>query len=737
MDVQVDCSSIYFGLQTLKDLEEDFINLASAMNGITLDSSVVPNAALFEDAKQDVNNATNSTIHNLVTLLETTKQILEENDREIALLFRCYEEGALTEDGKWTDVPLMNQDDYGDIIYSGGTVKTSGCGLTSLCMIASYILGDLYTPDELAEIANADKSSNVGKMTTAANYLGIDWVNDPNTSREDLLNYLNEGKMVICLVKGSSHFVLCTGVNENGQIEVNDPYSPFRNSSHEDGYDWNELQFSAGSTWVFDPAQNTGSKVVNDTVSVDQKVLDQLAEQGIDLDSMNDVVPSPEEVEGTEPPENMETPENEEITEPTEPENATPETETGTQEQTGSQEQTGNQEQTNTGTEEQTGSRQQTGSQEGTSTETPTDPTTEQPANPENPTLTEETQTGEPVDEPQQPVEGVEEEIIDEIITSEITNDAMLSGPPDQTADPTPEPDHNIDTDNDGTPEVNIETGANENAQTNVDTNSGGDAEVNVDTSTDNNSSNEIDMDSQKEISNENIQKEKESTSQTDIEKTEPKPEQAKESIEKEESTQESSITNTVITGSGLNAKQDQITLEKDVVETKDASQDSYNSMISDAVVDHKDIIGENVTLPGSPIKAETSVTQDRTTTETIIEKAESNYNKHHELAGPNLIDEEVGINIENIEPNHLSTEGDIQELIMSNEEKLAIIASSEQQEKYGISTGKAWLPGAVGIASATAAGIAALGLKSKKDDDKEKQKEKTANIEDNSSKQQ
>ena len=291
MDVQFDISSIYFGLQTLKDLEQNFISLSSAFNGVTISSSLLSSAPLFETAKKEINNATNSTIHNLVTLLENSKKILEECDREAALLFKYYEQGILTEDGKWTAVPLMNQDDYGDITYSQGSVKTSGCGLTSLCMVASYILGELYTPEDLAAIANADKSSNVGKMTTAADYVGLDWVKDPNTSREDLINYLNEGKMVICLVKGSSHFVLCTGVNENGQIEVNDPYSPFRQESHKDGYDWNELQFSAGSTWIFDPAQNTGSKVVNDKVTVDQTVLDRLAEQGIDLNAMNNVVP--------------------------------------------------------------------------------------------------------------------------------------------------------------------------------------------------------------------------------------------------------------------------------------------------------------------------------------------------------------------------------------------------------------------------------------------------------------
>ena len=291
MDVQFDISSIYFGLQTLKDLEEQFISLSSALNGVSISCSVLSTASLFETARQDINNATNSTIHNLITLLEESKNILEKHDRDAALLFKYYEEGILTEDGKWTAVPLMNQDDYGDIKYSGGTVKSSGCGLTSLCMVASYILGQLYTPDDLAAIANENRESNVGKMTTAADYVGVNWVKDPNTSRDDLVNYLNDGKMVICLVKGSSHFVVCTGVGENGQILVNDPYSPFRQTSHQDGYDWSELQFSAGQTWVFDPAQSTGSTVVNDKVSVDQTVLDEMSQLGIDLDAMNDVVP--------------------------------------------------------------------------------------------------------------------------------------------------------------------------------------------------------------------------------------------------------------------------------------------------------------------------------------------------------------------------------------------------------------------------------------------------------------
>lgn len=46
-------------------------------------------------------------------------------------------------------VPLYFQTDYPDTRYGHGTVATSGCGITSLAMVATYLTGHDYYPDEL------------------------------------------------------------------------------------------------------------------------------------------------------------------------------------------------------------------------------------------------------------------------------------------------------------------------------------------------------------------------------------------------------------------------------------------------------------------------------------------------------------------------------------------------------------------------------------------------------------
>lgn len=320
MDIQIDCGSIYYGLKQLKNIERDFSAFSSAMSGITLPTEL-ETASLLTNAKNTINSLQENDIKTLIERFEETKSILIASDEKAALLFGYYDQGIIDENGNFTDVPLLTQNDYDDIPYGNGTVATSGCGITSLCMIASYILGELYTPEDLAAIANADKSSNVGKMTTAADYVNLNWFNDPNTSREDLAQYLKEGKLVICLVKGSSHFVVCKGITPDGKILVNDPYLYFRKPEYNDGYTWGELEFSAGNTWIFDPAANTGAKTSAGTISISASVLEQLDdieidgvyEETIEADAKDEnPVEEPETLE-TEPPE--ETKEQEEPTE--------------------------------------------------------------------------------------------------------------------------------------------------------------------------------------------------------------------------------------------------------------------------------------------------------------------------------------------------------------------------------------------------------------------------------------
>ena len=188
-----------------------------------------------------------------------------EFDQEAAYLFNYYEEGIINGDFEFTEMPLMSQTDYNDIAYSQGTIKTSGCGLTSVCMVASYLTGNLYTPSELVG-ATRGYGDNVSRMLAAAKSVGLTWYNDNGTSHDELDQYLREGKIAIVLVKDSSHFVVCTGITEDGKYLVNDPYGPW---AMDKAYSRSELKFTAGNTWIFDPAENQGVKEeLDDSITV-------------------------------------------------------------------------------------------------------------------------------------------------------------------------------------------------------------------------------------------------------------------------------------------------------------------------------------------------------------------------------------------------------------------------------------------------------------------------------------
>lgn len=162
-------------------------------------------------------------------------------------------------------MPFIDQRDYANVAYAGKNVKTSGCGITSLCMVASYFTGSLITPDLLAPYVDRNSGDNVERMTKAADLLNINWTCDNGTSLSELKNYLSDGKIVICLVRNSGHFVVCRGITEDGKVLVNDPYGAWAKSG---AYTDAELNMSAGRTWIFDVDENkhlygTGNSIVN------------------------------------------------------------------------------------------------------------------------------------------------------------------------------------------------------------------------------------------------------------------------------------------------------------------------------------------------------------------------------------------------------------------------------------------------------------------------------------------
>lgn len=163
----------------------------------------------------------------------------------------------------YVSVPLYFQNDYPDIMYGAGTVETSGCSITSISMIATYLTGYEYLPDELAYYFGGRANNNISRLECAAEALGIPYEKPENWHRT--LEKLKEGKLAIVLVGAASpftdsqHFIVLTGITGDDKILVNDPYAPNYEKwdlekGFENGFDQSSIVAGYQGAWVFDKA---------------------------------------------------------------------------------------------------------------------------------------------------------------------------------------------------------------------------------------------------------------------------------------------------------------------------------------------------------------------------------------------------------------------------------------------------------------------------------------------------
>ena len=134
------------------------------------------------------------------------------------------------------------QFNYADYTYGGGTIKTWGCGPTSLAMVMTYLLGEEITPIETAAKGEAGGYA-IGGTTwdyfpAMADEYGVNCEQLPITS-ENIINTLQEGKPIIINMgvgafTSYGHYIVLRGVDENGQIIVADPASEERTETRWD-----------------------------------------------------------------------------------------------------------------------------------------------------------------------------------------------------------------------------------------------------------------------------------------------------------------------------------------------------------------------------------------------------------------------------------------------------------------------------------------------------------------------
>ena len=135
---------------------------------------------------------------------------------------------------KVTDVVYYNQYDYGNASYGDDTISNSGCGPTSAAMILSTFLDEEVTPQMACDFSAVNGHLVVGGTEDAFfddifNEYGVSYTKEEQTE-ENIISSLEDGNLIIAHVgpsefTKSGHFIVLSGLDENGNVIVADPAS--------------------------------------------------------------------------------------------------------------------------------------------------------------------------------------------------------------------------------------------------------------------------------------------------------------------------------------------------------------------------------------------------------------------------------------------------------------------------------------------------------------------------------
>lgn len=166
------------------------------------------------------------------------------------------------QENKFASVPLYLQTDYPDERYGDGTIATSGCGITCVAMVASYLTGYDYTPDILARYFGGSAENNIVRLENASDALQLPYWKSENVHKT--IAALKDGKIAIAMMGSNSvftstqHFIVLTGITEDGKILVNDPNGAnYENWLLQNGLanGFREADIICGysGAWIYDP----------------------------------------------------------------------------------------------------------------------------------------------------------------------------------------------------------------------------------------------------------------------------------------------------------------------------------------------------------------------------------------------------------------------------------------------------------------------------------------------------
>ena len=161
-------------------------------------------------------------------------------------------------------VPHYHQSEYPDIRYGNGTIATSGSSVAALAMVATYMTDHVYTPADIADYAVQYGGSHYKRLEKVSDLMQIPWKRALNVN--EALKAVREGKIASALMgsrsvfPGGNHFIVLTGVTEDGKIWVLDPddrdYSAWGvGELLENGFPDGKLIAGYEGAWIYDKTQ--------------------------------------------------------------------------------------------------------------------------------------------------------------------------------------------------------------------------------------------------------------------------------------------------------------------------------------------------------------------------------------------------------------------------------------------------------------------------------------------------
>lgn len=159
------------------------------------------------------------------------------------------------------EMPLYFQTNYPNVRFADGTIATSGCSVTCLAMVATYLTGHTYLPDELADYFGGCAENNIERLELGAQQLQLPIHKAKNV--HEVFDALKEGDVAILLMNRrslftqSQHFIVIRGLNEDGKIMVNDPYQPNYDlwnlkRAFAEGFEEGDIILGYDGGWIFD-----------------------------------------------------------------------------------------------------------------------------------------------------------------------------------------------------------------------------------------------------------------------------------------------------------------------------------------------------------------------------------------------------------------------------------------------------------------------------------------------------